>query len=196
MRIVLCMTGASGAVYGLRMLEELRTAGCDTHLIVSEWAEKTIAAECGVSLESVAARASRVWGYRDMGAPVSSGSYPVDAVVVCPCSMKTLAGIAHGYADNLIIRAGDVALKERRRLVLVPRESPLSVIHIENMLAVARAGAIVAPPCPSFYGRPASLDDIVNQTVGRVLDLLGIRNDLAPRWGETAGPAAGAGRSS
>jgi len=182
MKIVLAMTGATGAVYGIRLLDELKKHGVETHLVLSDWAKETLAIETGESAESLAAKSDFVYAFKDLAAAISSGSFRHDGMIVAPCSMKTLAAIAAGYDDNLITRAADVTLKERRKLILLTRESPLTLIHLRNMTAVTEAGAIVVPPAPAFYSHPQTIDDIVDQSVARVLDLLGISNDLGKRW--------------
>ncbi|GAA3101361.1 bagremycin/ferroverdin biosynthesis UbiX family decarboxylase BagM/FevK [Streptomyces rectiviolaceus] len=194
MRLIVGMTGATGAVLGVRLLTELRgNPQVETHLVLSRWARATVELETGLSAREVAALADVSYSPDDQGAAISSGSFPVDGMVIVPCSMKTLAGIRTGYADGLLARAADVTLKERRRLVLVPRETPLSEIHLENMLALARMGASIVPPMPAFYNRPGSVDDIVDHIVARVLDQLGIEVAGARRWDgfprpATAGP--------
>ncbi|MDR2295637.1 MAG: UbiX family flavin prenyltransferase [Clostridiales Family XIII bacterium] len=185
MKIIVGISGASGAIYGVRLLEALKALKVETHLIISAWGEYTIAAETGLAVRAVRDLASFCHEEKDMAACVSSGSFPIDAMAVAPCSMKTLAGIATGFTDDLITRAADVCLKERRKLILLTRESPLSVIHIENMLAAARAGAIVAPPVPAFYAKPSTIEDLVAQTVGRVLDHMGLPAPNLKRWGLT-----------
>lgn len=182
MRIVLAITGATGAVYGVRMLEALHQCGVEVHLIISEWGAETIRLETDRRIEDLAKMASRVYDCRNMGAPVASGSFIVDGTIIAPCSMKTLAAIAHGYADNLIARVADVALKERRKLLLMPRETPLNGIHLSNMLEVARLGAIIMPPMPAFYNHPKSIMDLVDHQVGKALDFFGIDNKLVKRW--------------
>lgn len=181
-RIVVCMTGATGAVYGVRLLEFLARMGVESHLVLSKWAKVTLHEETPYDLDYVRKLATRVYSDSDQAAPISSGSFRHDGVVIAPCSMKTLAGIRIGYADNLIVRAADVALKEQRRLVLMVRETPLNAIHLENMLFVARAGATIFPATPAFYHRPESVDDIVNQSVGRLLDLFGLDAPRLTRW--------------
>lgn len=186
-RIIVAITGATGAIYGIRLLEALRgCSGFEVHLVLSNWAEKTIALETGYTVQEVISLADCQHDLNDVGASIASGSFKTAGMVIIPCSMKTLAGIAHGFAGNLIIRAADVMLKERKKLILVPRETPLSVIHLENMLTVTRAGGCLIPPMPAFYNHPASIDDLVNHLVGRVMDQLGIPNDLVRRWGELA----------
>lgn len=182
MRIVVAITGATGAIYGIRLLQALRLAGVTTELIVSKWARVTIEQETDFSYAEVAAMADVVHASGDVSASISSGSARIDAMVVCPCSMKTLAGIRSGYSDNLVLRAADVTLKERRKLVLVARESPLSEIHLENMLGLCRMGVVILPPMPAFYNRPHSIDDIVTHTVARILDALGVEHELSKRW--------------
>jgi 4-hydroxy-3-polyprenylbenzoate decarboxylase len=182
-RIVVAITGATGAVYGVRLLQWLAaTAGVETHLVVSDAAALTLHQELGMQRRDVEALAHVVHKNRDIGASIASGSFRTDAMVIAPCSMKTLAAVAHGLSDNLIARAADVVLKERRRLVLMVRETPFNLAHLRNMTAVTEMGGIVFPPLPSFYQRPASIDDMVEHSVARVMDLLGIEHELAPRW--------------
>ena len=186
-RYVVAITGASGSIYGLRLLEELLTAGHDLHLIVSEAGEDVLRYEAADKWRELEQRFEKSpnlqrHSVNDLFAPVASGSYPVDGMVVAPCTMATLAEIANGMARNLITRAADVCLKERRRLILVPREMPLSAIHLENMAKADRAGAVILPAMPSFYGRPQTLDDLVNTVAGRILDTLELPNSLYPRW--------------
>ncbi len=184
-KIIVGMSGATGAIYGVQLLEALQKtiSECEIHLVISPWAEKTIALETKYSPQQVKRMAAFFHDYRNQGAPIASGSFGVDGMVIAPCSMKTLSAIAHGYADNLIGRAADVMLKERKRLILIPRETPLSEIHLENMLKLTRAGAIMAPPMPAFYNHPTGLEEVVNHHVSRILDLLGIDNALTRRWG-------------
>ncbi len=182
--IVVGITGATGAIYGVRALEVLRDAGIETHLVVSEWAEKTIVAETPWKPEDVRALADHVYDESELDAPPGSGSFRTRGMLIAPCSMKSLAAVAHGISQNLIHRAAEVHIKERRTLLLLVRESPLSVIHLENMLTVARAGAIVMPPVPAFYARPKGLDEMVDHTVGRMLDHVDVPHDLVRRWGE------------
>jgi 4-hydroxy-3-polyprenylbenzoate decarboxylase len=176
------MTGATGAIYGVRLLERLREAGVETHLVISRWGTRTLIHETPYSREQVSALATVTYPVADMGAAISSGSFHTDGMVVAPCSAKTLAGIAHGFGENLIHRAADVILKERRKLVLVVREAPLSDIHLENMLKLSRMGAVILPPVPAFYSHPLTVDDIVDHTVGRVLDQFGLEMRGAARW--------------
>ncbi|WP_069807316.1 UbiX family flavin prenyltransferase [Vulcanisaeta thermophila] len=185
-RFVVAITGASGVIYGVRFLEALRAHSRDSeiHLIMTRGAIKVMRSETEVKPEDVVKLADRVYGEDELEAPIASGSFRHDGMVVIPCSMKTLASIAHGIADNLVTRTADVTLKERRRLILVIRETPLNLIHIRNMELVTLAGAIVMPASPGFYHRPRTIDDMVNFIVGRVLDLLGIEHSLFKRWGE------------
>jgi 4-hydroxy-3-polyprenylbenzoate decarboxylase len=183
-RIVVAITGATGAVYGVRLLERLRAiSGVETHLVISDAASLTLHQEVGLQRREVEALAHVVHKNREIGASIASGSFQTDGMVIAPCSMKTLAAVAHGISDNLIARAADVILKERRRLVLMVRETPFNLAHLRNMTAVTEMGGIVFPPLPSFYNKPGSIDEMIDHTVARVIDLLGIENDLAPRWG-------------
>ncbi|MHB1005286.1 MAG: UbiX family flavin prenyltransferase [Chloroflexota bacterium] len=181
---VVGISGASGAIYGVELLRALRAAGARTHLIVSPTAAAILPVETGLGAAVVEALADHVYRADDLFAPVASGSFvatSIDGMAIVPCSMKTLAAVAHGFADNLISRAADVMIKEHRRLVLVPRETPLSPIHLRNMLTLAELGAVVLPPMPAFYTRPTTVTEIVQQTVSRVLDHLGLPG-AAPRW--------------
>jgi 4-hydroxy-3-polyprenylbenzoate decarboxylase len=181
-RVIVAITGATGAIYGVRALERLREAGVETHLVISRWGGRTLLHETPYSREQVEALADVSYPPGDMGASISSGSFATDGMIVAPCSAKTLAAIAHGYGENLVHRAADVILKERRKLVLVVREAPLSDIHLENMLKLSRMGAVVLPPMPAFYNHPRTVDDIVDHTVARMLDQFGIELRGAPRW--------------
>ncbi|WSI74806.1 UbiX family flavin prenyltransferase [Streptomyces sp. NBC_01335] len=177
------MTGATGAAIGVRLLENLaELPDVETHLVLSRWARATIELETGRPVAEVNALADVVHSPDDQGATISSGSFRTDGMVIVPCSMKTLAGIRAGYAEGLVARAADVVLKERRRLVLVPRETPLSEIHLENMLALARMGARIVPPMPAFYNHPRSVDDIVDHITARVLDQFDLPAPAARRW--------------
>jgi 4-hydroxy-3-polyprenylbenzoate decarboxylase len=185
MRLLVGISGASGAIYGIRMLEVLAALrDVEVHLITTPAARLTIALETGREPREIDQLADVVHRYADIAAAPSSGSFRLDAMAVVPCSMNTLSAIAHSLSDNLLVRAADVALKERRPLLLPPRETPLHLGHLRAMVAVAELGAIVAPPVPAFYHRPATIDDIVNQTVNRLLDQLGIElpDDLFGRW--------------
>jgi 4-hydroxy-3-polyprenylbenzoate decarboxylase len=183
-RLVVGITGASGIVYGVRLLEALRDADVETHLVLSRAAVLTIGHELDRSPAEVKALASRVHGHADLAASIASGSFRTAGMIVAPCSMGTLAAIASGVTDNLIARAADVVLKERRRLVLLVRESPLHLGHLRNMAQVTELGGIVAPPVPAFYPRPRTIEDLIDHTVGRVLDLFDIESGLVRRWTE------------
>ena len=190
-RLVVGITGASGAVYGVRLLQRLGACpGVETHLVVSDAAALTLHQEVGLQKRDVEALAHVVHRNREIGASIASGSFQTDGMVIAPCSMKTLAAVAHGLSDNLITRAADVILKERRRLVLMVRETPFNLAHLRNMTAVTEMGGIVFPPLPSFYNLPASIDEMVDHTVARVMDLLGVDNSLAPRWAGMRGDNA------
>jgi 4-hydroxy-3-polyprenylbenzoate decarboxylase len=182
MRLIVGITGATGVIYGVRLLERLRDAGVETHLVISRWGARTLVHETPYSREEVEALAHTSYVSGDMGAAISSGSFQTAGMIVAPCSAKTLAAIAHGYGEGLIHRAADVVLKERRKLLLAVRESPLSDIHLENMLRLSRMGAVMLPPMPAFYGHPRSLSDIVDHTVERILDQFGVEMPNAARW--------------
>jgi polyprenyl P-hydroxybenzoate and phenylacrylic acid decarboxylases len=183
MKVFVGITGASGVLYGVKVLELLRRAGVEIHLSVSKTAEKVIKLETDYDIQYVKSLADYIWDEGDLSAPPASGSFGIDAVAVVPCSTKTLAAIANGFTVNLIVRAAEVGLKERRRVVLVVRESPLSLVHIRNMELATMAGAVVMPAAPGFYTRPKSIDDLVTTFAGRVLDLLGVKHNFTPRWG-------------
>jgi flavin prenyltransferase len=186
-RIIVGISGASGVVYGVRVLEQLKKfADIETHAIISPGARRTAAYELDLAPSDLGALADVTHRFQDLAAPVSSGSFRTDGMVVAPCSVKTLSGIVHSYADNLLIRAADVALKERRPLVLVVRETPLHLGHLRLMAQAAEMGAVVAPPVPAFYNRPDSVDAIIDYTVERVLDQLGLETPDPRRWGENA----------
>jgi len=182
LRIVVGMSGATGAIFGIRILEALRDLKIETHLVMTKWAKTTIALETGYSVEDVKKLASVVHAPDNQAASISSGSFRVDGMIVAPCSMKTLAAIRTGYAEDLLARAADVTLKERRKLVLIAREAPLNDIHLENMLFLSRMGAVIMPPVPAFYNHPQTIDDFVNHIVARTLDQFGIDNTLTKRW--------------
>jgi flavin prenyltransferase len=183
-RLIVAITGATGAIYGVRLLEMLRGASVETHLIISPWGRRTLLHETSYTVDQVLRLADVTYLSNDQGAAISSGSFLTLGMAVVPCSMRTLAAIAHGLGDNLVHRAADVVLKERRKLLLAPREAPLSDIHLENMLKLSRMGTIICPPMPGFYQRPETIDDIVNQTVVRILDQFGVHLDSPGRWGE------------
>ncbi len=180
-RLIVGITGASGTLYGVRLLEMLQGTGIETHLVMSRWAARTLVHETSFTPDQVHALATVVHPLTDQGAAISSGSFLTMGMVVAPCSMRTLAAIAHGLGDNLIHRAADVVLKERRKLVLAVREAPLSEIHLENMLKLSRMGVVICPPVPAFYTRPQTIDEMVNYTAARLLDQLGIHLDVS-RW--------------
>ena len=185
-RLIVGLSGASGIVYGVRLLETLRGLPVETHLVMSKSAEVTLAHETDLKVSDIQALADVWYPAGDMGAALSSGSFRTKGMVVAPCSMRSLAEIAGGVTTSLLTRAADVVLKERRRLVLMVRETPLHSGHLRNMLSVSEMGAIVAPPVPASYARPASLDEMVDQTVGRVLDLFDLESEEVRRWGEPA----------
>jgi 4-hydroxy-3-polyprenylbenzoate decarboxylase len=181
--MVVGISGASGAVYGVRLLEALNgIEGIETHLVVSDAGWRNVEEEQGLDRTSIEALAHHVHDVRNVGAVIASGSFRCSGMVIAPCSMRTLAAVAHGLSDNLLTRAADVMLKERRRLILMVRESPLHLVHLRNMVSVTEMGGIVCPPLPAFYLRPQSVADIVDQSVARVLDLLELPHALAPRW--------------
>jgi 4-hydroxy-3-polyprenylbenzoate decarboxylase len=183
MRLIVAITGSSGAIYGIRLLEALRAARkVEVHLVLSKGGKLTIGLETGRSIREVQALADEVHRDDDLAASIASGSFRTAGMIVAPCSMKTLSGIVNSYADNLVVRAADVVLKEQRRLVLMPRETPLHVGHCRLLLRAAEMGAIIAPPMPAFYNAPRSLQDAVDHSVGRVLDLFDIDSGLVRRW--------------
>jgi flavin prenyltransferase len=181
-RLIVAITGATGSIYGIRLLQALQGSDVETHLVISGWGARTLLHETPFSLDAVRRLATRAYSENDQGAALSSGSFLTAGMVVAPCSMRTLSAIAHGQAENLVHRAADVVLKERRRLVLLVRETPVHDIHLENMLKLSRMGAVISPPVPAFYSQPKTVDDIVNHTVQRVLDLFDIHLDVAERW--------------
>lgn len=181
-RIIIGISGASGAIYGIELLKALRTAKIETHLVVSKTAQITLAHETEYSLADAHKLADHFYSPNDLSAAISSGSFKTEGMIVAPCSMKTLAEIATGNTTSMLSRAADVVLKERRRLVLMVRETPLHSIHLKNMLTLSDMGAIIAPPVPAFYSKPQSLDDMVAHTVGRVLDLFNIETNQVKRW--------------
>jgi len=183
MRVIIGISGASGAIYGVRLLELLsEQADVETHLVISRSARLTIPHETGRSLSAVKKLATVTHKDSDLAATISSGSFKTDAMVVAPCSMKTLSGIVHSYAENLLQRAADVMLKEQRKLILVPRESPLHSGHCKLLYEASCLGAIIAPPMPAFYNQPQTIDDIINHSVGRIFDLLGLDSGIVKRW--------------
>jgi 4-hydroxy-3-polyprenylbenzoate decarboxylase len=183
-RLIVAITGATGAVYGVRLLEMLRDAAVETHLVISPWGRRTLLHETAFTVDQVQRLASVTYLPNDQGAAISSGSFVTMGMAIVPCSMRTLASVAHGLADNLIHRAADVVLKERRTLLLAPREAPLSQIHLENMLKLSKMGVVICPPMPGFYQRPDTINDIVDHSVVRMLDQFGLHVDGPGRWGE------------
>jgi flavin prenyltransferase len=182
-RLIIAITGATGAVYGVRLLQVLRDIpGSETHLLISDAGVLNLHQELDMNRKQVEALAHVVHNVRDVGATIASGSFQSDGMIVAPCSMKTLAAVAHGLSDNLITRAADVVLKERRRLVLMVRETPFNLAHLRNMTAVTEVGGIIFPPLPGFYHRPQSIAEMIDHTVGRALDLFSIPHALTPRW--------------
>jgi 4-hydroxy-3-polyprenylbenzoate decarboxylase len=183
-RIIIGIAGASGVIYGVRMLTLLKEQDLETHLIISEAGKKNIEIETSYNVTEVAAMADYTYDNRDVGAALASGSFLTGGMVVAPCTIKTLSGIANSYTDNLLVRAADVTLKEKRKLVLVVRETPLHKGHLRLMTMAADMGAHILPPVPSFYNQPKTIDDIINQTIGKIFDYLGIEHNLFKRWGE------------
>ncbi|MCE2614621.1 MAG: UbiX family flavin prenyltransferase [Nitrosopumilus sp. (ex Thoosa mismalolli)] len=183
MRLIVAITGSTGAIYGIRMLETLKKLHVETHLVISEWGEKCISMETVHSVDYVKSLATTVSDEKNMASSVSSGTHRIDGMIVVPCSMKTLSAIANGYDDTLVARAAGVTIKESRKLVLMVRETPLSAIHLENMLKLARLGIVILPPVTEFYTKPKSIDDIVNHGVGKCLDQFDLEHDLYHRWG-------------
>jgi len=182
MRLVVGISGSSGVAYGVRLLEILKTLKIETHLVISKWAEECIKIETDKKQSYVKSLAKYVYSNEDLAAKPSSGSYKIDGMVVIPCSMKTLASIANGYEDTLISRAASVTLKESRKLVLVPRETPLTAIHLSNMLRLAKMGTVILPAMPGFYHKPKSVDELLNHIAGKVLDQFGIEHEVFKRW--------------
>jgi len=183
MRLIIGMSGASGVIYGIRLLEVLKALPeVETHLVMSNGAKLNVALETDWQVKAVEALADEVHSDQNLAATIASGSYATDGMIIAPCSMKTLSGVVNSYADNLVVRAADVVLKEQRRLVIVPRETPLHVGHCRLMYEAAQMGAVIVPPMPAFYNDPQSVDDIVNHTVGRLIDLFGVDSGLVKRW--------------
>ena len=184
MKLVIGITGSTGVIYGVRLLEVLKEKNIQTHLIFTEWAKKCLAMETNITVDEVKSLATTVSDESNMAASISSGTHKIDGMIVIPCTMKTLSSIAVGYDETLVARAAGVTLKESRKLVLVTRETPLTAINLENMLKLARLGVIILPPVPGFYTKPKTIDEIVNHTVGKCLDQFNIEHDLFKRWGE------------
>jgi 4-hydroxy-3-polyprenylbenzoate decarboxylase len=184
MKLVVGITGSTGVIYGIKLLEVLKEKNIETHLILTEWAQKCIAMETDYKLDQVKSLATTISDENNMAASVSSGTHKIDGMIVIPCSMKTLSGIANGYDETLVARAAGVTIKESRKLVLVTRETPLTAINLENMLKLARLGVVILPPVPGFYTKPKTIDEIVSHTVGKCLDQFDIEHDLYKRWGD------------
>lgn len=182
MRIIVGITGASGSIYGLRLIEVLKRFGCEVHAVVTDSGWQVLDYECGMAKTAFEKKVDMLHDIKNIGATIASGSFFSDAMVVAPCSMKTLGCIANGISDNLLTRAADVTLKENRQLILLPREAPFHAIHLENMLKLARLGVQIIPACPGFYHRPETLDDLINMMVGKICDALKLQHDLFPRW--------------
>jgi len=183
LKLIIGITGSTGVIYGIRLLETLKKLNVETHLIMSEWATKCLGMETEYSPDQVKSLANTVSDEHNMAASISSGTHKVDGMIVAPCSMKTLSSIANGYDETLVARAAAVTIKEGRKLVLMVRETPLSAINLENMLKLARLGIVILPPVTEFYTKPKSIDDIVNHGVGKCLDQFDLEHDLYPRWG-------------
>ena len=183
MRLIIGITGSTGVIYGIRMLETLKKLGVETHLIMSEWGEKCISMETEYTVDYAKSLASNLSDEKNMASSVSSGTHKVDGMIVVPCSMKTLSAIANGYDDTLVARAAGVTIKESRKLILMVRETPFSAIHLENMLKLSRIGVVILPPVTEFYTKPKSIDDIVNHGVGKCLDQFDLEHNLYQRWG-------------
>ena len=182
MRVVVAITGATGAIFGVRILEMLAAADVETHLCISRWGQRTLEHETGLAVAEVQALASESHGPNDQSAAISSGSFVTSGMIIAPCSMRTLAAISYGLTDNLVARAAEVTLKERRRLVLMTREAPLTEVHLENMLRITRMGGIISPPMPAFYSHPLDLADMVDHIAVRALDQLDVHLEVIPRW--------------
>jgi 4-hydroxy-3-polyprenylbenzoate decarboxylase len=181
-KLIVGISGASAAIYGIRMLQALRVAGVESHLVITDAGKEIIRLETTYQIGDVEALASRVYPIEDIGAAIASGSFKIDGMVIVPCSIKSLSAVAHSYSENLLLRAADVTLKEGRRLVLVVREAPLHIGHLRLMLAAAETGAIIYPPMPAFYSNPRTIDDLIDHTIGKILDLFDIEHELLNRW--------------
>ena len=184
-KLIVGISGATGAIYGIRLLEVLSKSDVETHLVITEAAQETILIETSWKVEDIKSLAKVSYDIKNLGADISSGSFPSEGMAIIPCSIKSLSGIANSFNENHLIRTADVTLKERRKLVLVVRETPLHLGHIELMLRASRMGAILLPPVPAFYFHPKTIDDLINHTVGKVLDLFGINHHLFNRWGSS-----------
>jgi flavin prenyltransferase len=184
MRLIVAITGGSGVIYGIKMLEILKNLELESHLVISKWGDRNIKIETDKAIEYVKSLATKCYDNDNMAAAISSGSFKTDGMAIVPCSMKTLSSIANGYDDNLISRSAGVCIKESRRLVIVPRETPLSKIHLGNMIKLVEIGVIILPAMPGFYHRPKSIDDLITHIVGKILDQFGIKHNIFRRWGE------------
>jgi 4-hydroxy-3-polyprenylbenzoate decarboxylase len=184
LKLVVGITGSTGVIYGVRLLEILKKKEIQTHLIISQWAKKCLSMETDFTIDYVKSLATTISDETNMAASISSGTHKIDGMIVIPCSMKTLSSIANGYDETLVARAAGVTLKESRKLILVVRETPLTAINLENMLKLARLGVVILPPVPGFYTKPKTIDEIVDHTVGKCLDQFNIEHDLYKRWGE------------
>lgn len=184
MRLIVAITGGSGVIYGIKMLEILKNLELESHLVISKWGDRNIKIETDKTIEYVKSLATKCYDNDNMAAAISSGSFKTDGMAIVPCSMKTLSSIASGYDDNLISRSAGVCIKESRRLVIVPRETPLSKIHLGNMIKLVEIGVIILPAMPGFYHRPKSIDDLITHIVGKILDQFGIKHNIFRRWGE------------
>lgn len=182
MKVVVGISGGSGAIYAVSLLKALEELNVETHLVVSTMGAYVMEHECGITLDQLKGMATYFHDNKNLAAPIASGSFKVDAMIVLPCSMKTLSGVANGYTDGLLTRACDVMIKEGRKLILVPREAPLSSIHLENMLKLSRMGITIFPPSPGFYSHPETIEDMVLDITGRLLDTIGVENTLVNRW--------------
>lgn len=183
MKLVIGMTGSTGVIYGVRILEVLKECGIETHLVITEWAKKCLSMETSYKIDDVKNLATQYSDDSNLASGISSGTYKTDGMIVIPCSMKTLSGIANGYDETLVARAAGVTLKESRKLILVTRETPLTAINLENMLKLARLGVVILPPVPGFYTKPQSIEQIIDHTVGKCLDQFSIEHNLYKRWG-------------
>lgn len=182
MKVVVGISGGSGAIYAVSLLKALKEMDIETHLVVSTMGEYVTEHECGIGLEELKGMATHFHDNKNFAAPIASGSFKVDSMVVLPCSMKTVSAVANGFSDGLLTRACDVTIKEERKLILVPRETPLSSIHLENMLKLSKMGVSIVPPSPGFYNHPETIEDIVLNMTGRILDMMGVDNNLVNRW--------------
>jgi len=184
LKLVVGITGSTGVIYGIRLLQVLKEKNIQTHLIVTKWAKKCISMETDFKLDAIQSLATTISDETNMAASISSGTHKIDGMIIIPCSMKTLSSIANGYDETLVARAAGVTLKESRKLVLVTRETPLTAINLENMLKLARLGVVILPPMPGFYTKPKTIAELVDHTIGKCLDQFDIEHNLYPRWGE------------